>query len=181
MSEISNIEIAILGLLCEHHHYAYRLEEIMNKRSMHAWADLEYSSIENVLGELEEKKLVKVENRKTLEKPLKKIYSITYEGKLVFNNKIKYIMSSMERIIYPFDLSIANMHLLSHDEIIQSLNNYLKSLDERINFITRIIKFQEENKIPYNFIAISHRSKALLIAEKDWLERFIKSINKDGF
>nr|WP_243687490.1 hypothetical protein [Methanobacterium formicicum] len=32
MTEISNQETAVLGLLYEHHHYAYRIREIMEKK-----------------------------------------------------------------------------------------------------------------------------------------------------
>ena len=62
MYVISNMEAAILGLLYEHHHYAHRLEEIIEKRSMRSWADLESSSID-VLKRLEENDLIKSEIR----------------------------------------------------------------------------------------------------------------------
>ncbi|MGZ7116861.1 MAG: PadR family transcriptional regulator [Methanobacterium sp.] len=179
MSRISNTETAILGLLYEHQHYAYRLEEIMDKRSMHDWSDLEYSSMENVLKKLEEKSLIETEYRKTVGQPIRKIYSITDDGKLVFRDKIKELMSNRERTIYPFDLAIANMGVLSHEEIIQSLNAYLESINERIKFMDGMIKYQEENEIPYNFIAIFSRSSALLKAEREWIEEFMEKVKEN--
>ncbi|MGZ7135263.1 MAG: PadR family transcriptional regulator [Methanobacterium sp.] len=179
MSRISNTETAILGLLYEHQHYAYRLEEIMDKRSMHDWSDLEYSSIEDVLKKLEKKSLIEIEYRKTVGQPLRKIYSVTSKGKLVFLDKIKELMSNRERIIYPFDLAIANMDVLSHEEVIQSLNTYLKSIDKRIEFLDGSIKFQEENKVPFNFIAIFSRSSALLKAEREWIEDFMEKVKEN--
>ncbi|MGZ7050097.1 MAG: PadR family transcriptional regulator [Methanobacterium sp.] len=179
MSLISNTETAILGLLYEHQHYAYRLEEIMDKRSMHDWSDLEYSSMENVLKKLEEKSLIETEYRKTVGQPIRKIYSITDDGKLVFRDKIKELMSNRERTIYPFDLAIANMGVLSHEEIIQSLNAYLESINERIKFMDGMIKYQEENEIPYNFIAIFSRSSALLKAEREWIEEFMEKVKEN--
>ncbi|MBI5679894.1 MAG: PadR family transcriptional regulator [Methanobacterium sp.] len=178
MVRISELEVAILGLLYEHHHYAYRLEEIIEKRAMLNWADLEYSSMESVLEKLEEKNLVENEIRKIEGQPSRNIYSITDEGKFVFREKIKELMSKNSKVVYPFDLAIANMNFLSYKEIIQSLKLYLKSLEERIEFIDNSIKIQEENNVPYNFIAIFSRSSALLKAEKRWIEEFIEEIKE---
>lgn len=176
MPKISITQTAILGLLYEHHHYANRLEEIMDKRSMRNWADIEYSSIEDVLNQLEKKGFIDTELRKKEGKPIRKIYSITSKGQIVFKDKIMELMSNREQITYSFDLALANMHLLDHEEIIQSLNVYLNSLDERIKFMDGMIKFQEENEIPYNFIAISSRSSALLKAERKWIQEYMKKI-----
>lgn len=176
MSGISNTETAILGLLYEHHHYAYRIEEIIEKRAMRNWADLEYSSIDHVLKGLEEKNLVKREMREDNEE----VYSITDEGRKIFLEKISELISEKGNVIYPFDLGLANMNFLSHDEITSRLKLYLKSLEERIGFLDSSIRIQEENNVPYNFIAIFSRSSALLKAEKDWVKEFIKKIEDNG-
>ncbi len=177
MSEISSVETAILGLLYEHHHYAYRLEEIIEKRSMRNWADLEFSSIDPVLKRLEELNLVKSEMRE--DKPSVKVYSITDEGRTVLIEKIKKLISEKSRVIYPFDLGIANINFLSREEKISSLELYLKSLEERIGFLDNSIKVQEKNNVPYNFIAIFSRSSALLKAEREWVKEFIKKIEEN--
>ena len=176
MSDISNTETAILGLLYEHHHYAYRLEEIIEKRSMCDWADVDFSSIYDVLGKLEEKNLVKSALKG---ESSKKVYYITDDGKLAFLEKIRELMTN-SKAIYPFDLAIANMHLLSNEEIIKDLNTYLKSIEERIEFIDASIKMQEENDVPYNFTAILSRSYALLEAERDWIKEFIEKIKANS-
>jgi len=58
MTDLSHQEAAVLGILYEHHHYAYRIQEIMEKRGMDNWADIEFSSIHNILEQLETIKLV---------------------------------------------------------------------------------------------------------------------------
>jgi DNA-binding PadR family transcriptional regulator len=179
MSKISNTEIAVLGILYEHHHYPNRLEEIMEKRGMSSWAELEYSSIDELLNILEEKKLVKsLIREEDLEDGIK-LYEITQNGTNVLKNEVTGLLSQRHKIKSPMDLGLANMNILSHDELIQSLNSYLISLDKQIKFIDESIKVQEENKVPANFIAILSRSIALLNAEKLWLEEFLeKSRNK---
>ncbi len=179
MSDISNTETAILGLLYEHHHFASRLEEIIEKRAMRNWTDLNYTSIIEVLNELEKNNLIESEIRELEGKTSENVYSITDKGKKVFLEKIKELMSKKSKYIYPFDLAIANMNFLSKKEIIESLNTYLKSIDERIKFIDNSIRIQKEDNIPYNFIAILCRDNALLKAEKDWIEEFIHEIQNN--
>ena len=176
MYVISNMEAAILGLLYEHHHYAHRLEEIIEKRSMRSWADLESSSID-VLKRLEENDLIKSEIREVGDKQHEEVYSVTDEGKAVFLEKIRELLSEKSRVVYPFDLAIANMNFLSREIQISSLESYLESLEERIEFIDNSITIQEENNVPYNFIAIFSRSNALLKAERDWVKEFIKKLD----
>lgn len=58
------------------------------------------------------------------------------------------------------------MYVLSHSELIQSLELYLKSVEDRIYSLEYVLKIQEENNLPYNFIAIYSRSLLLLKAER---------------
>lgn len=71
------METDILGLLYEHPHYAYRPEEIIERRNMHNWDDLEYSPINDVLKTLEDKNLVRKTIKEVYDKSSRKIYSIT--------------------------------------------------------------------------------------------------------
>lgn len=172
MSGISNMETAVLGLLYEHHHYAHRLQEIMEKRAMQNWADLEYSETLKVLKELEGKDLVR-SNEDEL-----KIYYITDKGKSALKDKIKVLLSKKDAFIHSIYLGIANIDFLSRDEVIQSLKMYEGSIEERINFIGNSIKIQKENQVPYNFIAILSHSKALLEAERIWINDFTQKIRE---
>lgn len=67
---ISYTETAILGLLYEHPHYAERLVEIIEKREMRNWAEIEFSSIKHVLKKLQDKNLIKYEIRDSNTKKL---------------------------------------------------------------------------------------------------------------
>ena len=63
MREISNQETAVLGLLYEYHHYAYRIREIMEKRGMDNWADVDYSTLPPILKSLEKEGLIRYQYR----------------------------------------------------------------------------------------------------------------------
>ena len=65
MLRLSDLEAAILGLLYEHHHYAYRLEEIIKKRGMSNWAEIRFSSIYYVLKRLGRKEISQKQTKKS--------------------------------------------------------------------------------------------------------------------
>jgi DNA-binding PadR family transcriptional regulator len=176
MTKISNTETAVLGLLYEHHHYPHRLEEIIEKRGMHSWAELNYSSIEELLDNLEKKKLVKSVIREENKKNRTKLYEITPNGKSVLKKEVIGSLSKRQKFITNMDLGLANINILSNDEIEESLQSYLNSLEKQIKYLDESIKVQEENNVPYNFIGILSRSKAVLNAEKLWTEEFMKHI-----
>lgn len=51
-------------------------------------------------------------------------------------------MSKKDREIHTLNLALANIHFLSEEEIIQSLNTYLNIIDERIEFLDNSIRYK---------------------------------------
>ncbi len=180
MTEISNQETAVLGLLYEHHHYAHRIREIMEKRGMDNWADVDYSALLPILKSLEKEGLIRYQYKNEEEKGPEKVYRITEKGISTFKKQIESILSKKEKTIYFFDLGLANMTSLNQEEIIQSLKLYLKSIEELIHVLSYFLKIQEENNVPYNFIAIYSRNLSILKAEKEWVIEFINKIQANG-
>jgi DNA-binding PadR family transcriptional regulator len=178
MSRISDIEAAILGLLYEHHHYAYRLEQIIKKRGMRNWADIGFSSIYYVLKRLEEKKLVESNLRTSEGKPSRKVYNITEAGQQAMQEKVMEVLSQNQKQISSFDLGMANIEILGPKKVISCLNNYLKSTEERIEFLEKSIAMHESIDSPYNVIALFTRPLVLLKAEKLWVQNFIQKIKE---
>ncbi|MDI6644945.1 MAG: PadR family transcriptional regulator [Methanobacteriaceae archaeon] len=174
---ISDLEAAILGLLYEHHHYAYRLEQIIEKRGMRKWADIGFSSIYYVLKRLEEKNLVECRVRVSESKPSRKVYYITMEGKKAMEAKVKNLLSENKKQISPFDLGLANMEILGKKESINCLKDYVKSTEKRINFLEKSIEMHEKINSPLNVIGMFSRPLAILKAEKIWIKEFIDQIN----
>ena len=173
MTRLSDQDVAILGLLYEHHHYAYRLEQIIEKRGMRNFIKIEFSSIYYVLKRLEEKKLVEAKLRKMEGKTARKVYYITDNGKLAMEEKIKHILSVNQKQISSFDLAMANIQILNHNEIIECLESYLKSTDARIKLLENSILNQKSNNSSPSVIALFSRPIALLKAEKEWVYDFM--------
>lgn len=73
---------------------------------------------------MEEKKLVEAKLRKTEGKTARKVYYIIDNGKLAIEEKIKHILSVNQKQISSFDLAMANIPILNHNEMIECLESY---------------------------------------------------------
>ncbi len=179
MSRISNIEAAILGLLCENSYYGYQLDKIIKERGMRNWTEIGFSSIYYVLNRLEKKNLIESKVEKVKGKPSRKVYTITDDGKLAMQEKVRELLSENTKLISPFDLGIAYIDILNPEETIEAIKLYLESTNERIKFLENSIKMHESLNSPYNVIALFNRPLTLLKAEKRWIEEFIEKIKAE--
>ena len=176
MTDISNIEAAILGLLYEHSHHGYELEKIIEERGMRNWTDIGFSSIYYVLKKLEDKELVVNELEKVSGKPSRKVYTITYQGKLMMQDKSRELLSENIKLISPFDTGVAYMDILTPNKAIEYLTSYRSSTEKRIKFLENSVEMHQNINSPFNVIALFSRPLAMLKAEKTWINEFIEEI-----
>jgi DNA-binding PadR family transcriptional regulator len=176
MSELSNIEAAILGLLYENSHHGYELEKIIEERGMRNWTDIGFSSIYYVLKKLEDKKLVVGELENVEGKPSRKVYTITYDGKLIMQEKSRELLTVNTKLISPIDIAIANLDIITPKKAVEYLKKYRSSTEERIKFLENSIELHEKINSPINVVALFTRPHAMLKAEKIWVNEFIDKI-----
>ena len=174
MSIISNIETAILGLLCESPRYGYELEKIIEERGMRNWTEIGFSSIYYVLKRLDNKGLIEGKIEAVEGKPARKIYTITETGMEVMRDRIKAVLSKNEKLISSFDLGIAYQKLLSPGEVLECLELYQGSINEQLIHLEDKLQAMEEANSPFFVIALFTRPIAHLKAEKEWVEMYIK-------
>ena len=176
---ISNIEAAILGLVCEGPQYGYKIEKIVEERGMRNWTEIGFSSIYYVLKRLEDRGLIQSKLEKVEGKPPRKVYTITEEGIVAMEEKVKSLLSKNKKLISPFDLGIAYLKLLEPEDVFECLKRYIDSVDEHINFLENSIHMMEKSKAPYHVIALFSRPLAHMKTEKKWVEGFMDKINKE--
>ncbi len=179
MNRISNIEAAVLGLICEGPQYGYKIEKIVEERGMRNWTEIGFSSIYYVLKRLENKGLIQSKLEKVEGKPPRKVYTVTEEGIITMKEKVKFLLSKNKKLISPFDLGIAYLKLLEPEEVFECLKRYIDSVDERINFLRDSIDMMERTKAPYHVIALFSRPLAHMKTEKKWVEKFMDKIKKE--
>lgn len=175
---INEREAAILGLLCEKPLYGYTIEKIIEERGMRHWTDIGFSSIYYVLKRLETRNLVVSSCEQQDNKPARKIFTITQEGKHQMKAKVRSLLSQHRRMVSPFDLGVAHLQLLSTSETIACLNERIQALDNAIAHIEAHRTQHEKNNKPYFLLALSDRALAHWCAEKIWVEKFIAEVNQ---
>lgn len=173
---LTNLEVVLLGLISERPMYGYEIEKVIKEKGIRNWVNIGFSSIYAALKKLEGKNLIRSKIEFSDVKPAKKIYSITKEGKITLKREIKEILSTHRKAISDFDLGIANLPVLSKEEIIDCLKKYLSMIDERIKFLKTAIEKHEGS--PYFVIALFERPLAHAKTEKKWVLEFIKKIEK---
>jgi len=172
MSIVSNIEAAVLGLICEKPMHGYEIEKVIEERGMRYWTEISLPSIYKVLKKLEEKKLITSELRLSKKGISQKVYTVTENGLQTMKNSVIDILSNVEKTTWRVDLGIANVCLLSKKEKQASLQKYMKSIDESIGMYKKLLKFFKERNYPPSDHTLATRPILHLKAEKEWALKF---------
>lgn len=178
MTRISDLEAAILGLLYDKSQHGYQLEKTIEGWGMRNWTQIGFSSIYYVLKKLENKKLVTSKMVKVEGKPARKVFTITDLGKKTMKTKLIELLSWNKKIISPFDLGLAYLNYLPPQEVVEYLDNYMKSAQGRIKFLESSVKTQKKLGAPYYVVALFSRPLATLKTEMEWVKEFIEKIKK---
>jgi DNA-binding PadR family transcriptional regulator len=179
MPRISDLEVAILGLLYEEPQYGYQIEKTIEAWGMRNWTPIGFSSIYYVLKKLEKKELVTSRLEKVEGKPSRKVFTITSSGKSTMESELRDLLSWNKKLISSFDLGLAYLNYLKPREVINCLENYVESAQGRIKFLESSVKTQEKLNAPYYVVALFSRPLAVLKTEVAWVEQFIEKIKKE--
>ena len=174
MVRILNREAVILGLLWVGPHCGYELDKLIEEQGMRHWTDIGFSSIYYVLKRLENMNLVKSRIEGVEGKPSRRVYVITAEGKKAMKEKVKALLSNYDRPIYSFDLGVYSIPILKPADVPECLRLYLKSIDERLNLLERLLRERKKSGASYIMVVLFTRPMELLKTEKAWVEQFIK-------
>lgn len=179
MIRISDLEAAILGLIYEEPQYGYQLEKTIEGWGMRNWTQIGFSSIYYILKKLEKKELVKSKLEKVEGKPSRKVFTITDLGRKTMKEKLTYLLSCNQKLINPFDLGLAYLNYLEPQQVIECLENYLKSSQNRIKFLKNSVQMQKELNAPYYVVALFSRPLTSLETEVEWVKELIEIIKKE--
>jgi DNA-binding PadR family transcriptional regulator len=173
MYMISDIEAAVLGLLCERPQYAYDLDRTIEERGMRNWTQIGFSSIYYVLKRMEKSGLVQGVLEPTEGKPSRRNYTVTEQGRAAMKEKVIDVLSGCPKLISPFDLGMANIDALTPDEAIGCLSSHIDALDERARFLERGIAESMGRGDPYHVTVLFEIPLVQLEAERELIERMI--------
>jgi DNA-binding PadR family transcriptional regulator len=176
MSNISESEAVILGLLYDSPKYGYEIEQIIEEQSMRDWTEIAFSSIYYVLKKLEEKKMVTSEIKSSEKNRTRKIFTISKEGKKTLEEIIREKIRTVAIVKYPIDIGIAYLGILSKDEIIQNFQKYRKDLEEKVKCYQDLKQYLTDQGCPLNRMQLAERPLFLYKAEMEWANQFLKEL-----
>ena len=132
------------------------------------------SSVYKLLKKLEERKFLKSKISLSKNNVAQKVYSVTEQGKKIFKEKIKELVSKWLPSIHPVDVALKNLNLLDKKEAIECLKKYHNSLDETIDSYGKLEKYIIDNHGHLANVQLATRRIYLLKGEKKWLINFIE-------
>ena len=197
--------LAVLALIGSGAKYGYEIFKIMEDRNYASWVDIgetNKSSVYKSLSELEKRGLVEGQKSKMKLRPSKKTYKLTAKGKRVLKQEIIRCLSKPPRAKSLFDLGISSMFLLTKEEALEALQNYLADVDKGIEFLhSNVEAFKNLDKVKTTepdrrvadmkardipedaqigiILALFERPYVRAKAERDWLEQLINNIKQN--
>lgn len=175
---ITTAEAALLGLLTEGDKHPYQIEKDVQFRDMRFWTELSMSAIYKALLKLETLGYVESITSISEENRARKIYSITEEGLAAFKDKLAELVAEPEHIRWQADVAFYNFDVFPKQQQIELLNAYKTKLEEKIQGYKDLEAFMTGEGCSIYPLSISLRPIYLLKGEVDWVQDFIKKIEK---
>jgi DNA-binding PadR family transcriptional regulator len=143
---------------------------------MREWTDVAFSSIYYVLNRLEEKGLVSSERVQKGRTPPRRVYSLTDKGRAAMHQRVKELLSQLQRPAYDLDLGIANLPLLSREEAVASLETYRAAVETHIAQLADRWESQGKGRLPLFVDGLFEHALAHWQAELEWIVQFIEKL-----
>ena len=122
MTEISQSELALLGLIMEQPRHAYEVEQVIEERNMRYWTEIGFSSIYRILNKLEKSGWLEGKTQPPKGKgPARKVYYLTEEGQRIWQEGVLHTLANPERTSSSFLLGLDNLSVLPHTATLMAL------------------------------------------------------------
>jgi DNA-binding PadR family transcriptional regulator len=176
-SELSNVETALLGLLCEEPMHPWQIQKVVQHRDMRHWTDLSQATIYSQLRSLKRAKLV--ECRPQIDQGrLRKVYSVTKAGRAALRAKVRELLTKPEVMKWRVDLGTYNLDLLPRREALACLRTYRAKLEEGIACYRKLQEYMEGCGCSKARCAVARRPIYLFRGEVRWVDDFIAQLQR---
>ncbi len=170
------VELAVLGLLLEGPAHGYELWSRVEAKGVHAWADVGFSSVYNVMAKLRAKGFVDYRLRESDRGLPVKIYAVTPDGREVFGAAIRDILSDPPVARSMFDIALAHIRYLETDELIEALGRYRERLEKELHEADAAMTRSAEHRAEAGMTLILGRTWTHLRAELTFVEGLLRSV-----
>jgi DNA-binding PadR family transcriptional regulator len=171
---MSNGELTLLSLLAEMPHHGYEIEQLIEQRGMREWTDVGFSSIYFLLNKLEKSGLITSHLAVAVGKgPARRIYALTPAGFASLKAGTMEALSAPQHQSMPIQIGLANLPLLSQEEVLAALDDYRTHLENDLQRVHS--RWEGQKPLPYFVDAIFDHSITLIEAELNWVKQFAQS------
>lgn len=173
---MTGAELAVLSLVAEQPRHGYQIEQVIVAREMRQWTDLGFSSIYFVLKKLERAGMIESQLEPAAGRgPARRVYQITQQGWETFHKGTLAALAEPPRPASTFLLALSNLPAVPRREAVVALRNYRDELSERKEHLQQRQALGEGNN-PFHVNAMFEFSLAMIQAELEWFNRFIREL-----
>lgn len=176
MSDLTNAETALLGLLSEGAMHPYQIEKEVRYRDMRFWTELSMSSIYKLLRKLEDRELVQHEVEVSEDNRARKVYQVTEAGTAALRDQLAVLLEEPEHVRWRVDIGTYNLDLVDPTVAREQLALYRGKVEENIQGYRDLAKFLEESGCPRHRLGVATRPIHMLQGELAWLDEYVETL-----
>jgi DNA-binding PadR family transcriptional regulator len=179
--DLTNPELAVLGLVAENPKHGYQVEQDIEQRGFREWTEVGFSSIYHILNKLETAGLLLSQRQPSAGLPARKVYHLTSAGRRACADAVRRRLQQPRPRSSDFDLALANLATLPPHEALQAVNIYIASLKATLeNVEGKLLAGAGRGTMPFHVTALFDHSLSALHNELVWLEGFSKKLSVEA-
>ncbi len=164
------------------------LNELIEERNVKQWSRLSFSSIYYIITQLEKMKLIKaketISNTKAQSEvgAPQKLFIVTSTGQRILKSTVIHYFHKMDLNYQEMNLALAAAFVFDDEEFLDTIKNYKKRIDERIEVVRGRFKedskYEQEGDLPIHVWALFNYSFNSLSAKNIFLKELIDKIEE---
>jgi DNA-binding PadR family transcriptional regulator len=177
---MTNAELAVLSLIAEKPCHGYDIEAQIEARGMREWTEIGFSSIYAILKKLARNAWIEAEGQRSVGQGApRKVYRITSSGREAQSRAVLEALSTPARPNSSFLLGLANLPVISKDQVLESLGRYGTALEGRLAEL--LTREEIQQPLPDFVEAMFDYSTVMIATEIAWLNEYIQTLEaQDG-
>jgi len=172
MVDMTNTEVALLGLLTEGPKHGYQIEQDIELRGMREWTEIGFSSIYYLLKKAEAGGWVTVDVQEGGNRPARKVFSLTEAGFDALHAAIYQRLAQPRFRSSDLELALSYLVLLSRDECLEAVERHQQDMLARLEKLDHKRQADRELGIPDNVEWLFDYSITNIHNELNWIVRF---------
>ncbi len=168
--------LLLLGVLMEGDKHGYEIKQLVDSRLSRV-TDISSGTIYYTLKKLEKKRLVTRSRMREGNRPERRVYSITGEGKKYFQDLLAQSFRQMDETYYVFDMGFYFLRFADLEQVLEAVQDKMASQEQ---FLMALRTLEEENpgRWPFAYRALVQRGRMLAETNLKWYQEVAQEIEQ---